>query len=116
MRVARRGRNAQGPARIAFCLKSRHTSRDGNGHTSCWLKRQGGITTHAFAAWRGHLQREDRAEDVDRSTWLKAQRRLSEAQADTVYAPIYDDTWGTIAPTHQWMRWRWCVRKTGPSS
>lgn len=49
------------------------------------------------------------AEDMDRSTWLKAQRRLAEAQEDTVYAPIYDETWGTIAPTHQ----RWFHRFLG---
>jgi SAM-dependent methyltransferase len=46
---------------------------------------------------------------MDRSTWLKAQRRLAEAQEDTVYAPIYDETWGTIDPTHQ----RWFHRFLG---
>jgi cyclopropane fatty-acyl-phospholipid synthase-like methyltransferase len=38
---------------------------------------------------------------VDRSAWLKEQRRLAEAQEDSLYAPIYDENWGAIAPTHQ---------------
>jgi SAM-dependent methyltransferase len=37
---------------------------------------------------------------MDRSDWLKEKRRLNEAQEDTIYAPIYDDHWGTITPTH----------------
>jgi SAM-dependent methyltransferase len=37
---------------------------------------------------------------MDRSTWLKEKRRLNEAQDDTIYAPIYDDHWGTITLTH----------------
>ncbi len=37
---------------------------------------------------------------MDRSEWLKEKRRLNEAQEDTIYAPIYDDHWGTISPTH----------------
>ena len=38
---------------------------------------------------------------MDRSAWLKGQRRLTEAQENTIYAPIYDVKWGAIAPTHQ---------------
>jgi ubiquinone/menaquinone biosynthesis C-methylase UbiE len=40
-------------------------------------------------------------EDMDRSAWLKEERRVAEAQEDTRYAPIYDEHWGTIDPTHQ---------------
>ena len=40
-------------------------------------------------------------EKMDRSAWLKEQRRLAEAQEDTLYAPIYDKTWGAIDPIHQ---------------
>ena len=38
---------------------------------------------------------------MDRSAWLKKQRRLTEQQEDTIYAPIYDENWGAIDPTHQ---------------
>jgi cyclopropane fatty-acyl-phospholipid synthase-like methyltransferase len=38
---------------------------------------------------------------MDRAAWLKAQRRKAEEQEDTIYAPIYDEQWGAIAPTHQ---------------
>jgi SAM-dependent methyltransferase len=38
---------------------------------------------------------------VDRSAWLKERRRLAEEQEDTLYAPIYDENWGAIAPTHR---------------
>jgi cyclopropane fatty-acyl-phospholipid synthase-like methyltransferase len=38
---------------------------------------------------------------MDRSAWLKEQRRLAEEQEDTLYAPIYDENWGAIDPTHQ---------------
>ena len=38
---------------------------------------------------------------MDRSAWLKEQRRLTEEQHDTIYAPIYDEKWGAIDPTHQ---------------
>jgi SAM-dependent methyltransferase len=38
---------------------------------------------------------------MDRSAWLKEQRRLTEEQEDTLYAPIYDENWGAIDPTHQ---------------
>jgi cyclopropane fatty-acyl-phospholipid synthase-like methyltransferase len=41
-------------------------------------------------------------EEMDRSAWLKKQRRLAEEEEDTLYAPIYDENWGaTIDPTHQ---------------
>ncbi len=38
---------------------------------------------------------------MDRSAWLKEKRRVNETQEDTIYAPIYDEKWGTIDPTHQ---------------
>ena len=38
---------------------------------------------------------------MDRAAWLKEQRRLTEEQDDTIYAPIYDKNWGDIDPTHQ---------------
>jgi SAM-dependent methyltransferase len=39
---------------------------------------------------------------MDRSAWLKEQRRLAEEEEDTLYAPIYDENWGaSIDPTHQ---------------
>lgn len=38
---------------------------------------------------------------MDRSAWLQEQRRVTEEQDDTIYAPIYDEYWGAIAPTHQ---------------
>ena len=37
---------------------------------------------------------------MDRSAWLKEQRRVTEDQDDTIYAPIYDEYWGAIDPTH----------------
>ena len=73
------------------------------------LRSQASSATATLMACRGYPTREDRVEDMDWSTWLKAQRRLAEAQEDTVYAPIYDETWGTIAPTHQ----RWFHRFLG---
>jgi ubiquinone/menaquinone biosynthesis C-methylase UbiE len=39
--------------------------------------------------------------DSDRTTWLKQQRRLMEKQEDTIYAPIYDENWGSIDSSHQ---------------
>jgi cyclopropane fatty-acyl-phospholipid synthase-like methyltransferase len=40
---------------------------------------------------------------MDRAAWLKAQRQKAEEQEDTIYAPIYDEKWGGIEPTHrQW--------------
>jgi SAM-dependent methyltransferase len=41
------------------------------------------------------------AQEMDRSAWLKEQRRLAEEQEDTLYAPIYDEKWGAIDPMHQ---------------
>ena len=38
---------------------------------------------------------------MDRSAWLKEQRRVTEEQENTIYAPIYDEKWGAIALTHQ---------------
>ncbi len=38
---------------------------------------------------------------MDRPARLKKQRRVAEEQEDTIYAPIYDENWGAIAPTHQ---------------
>jgi SAM-dependent methyltransferase len=40
-------------------------------------------------------------EAMNRLAWLKAQRRWAEEQEDTLYAPIYDEKWGAIDPTHQ---------------
>jgi hypothetical protein len=37
---------------------------------------------------------------MDRAAWLSKQRRLTEEQDDTIYAPIYDEKWGAIDPTH----------------
>lgn len=38
---------------------------------------------------------------MDRLTWLKEQRRIIEEQDDSIYAPIYDENWGAIEPTHE---------------
>ena len=38
---------------------------------------------------------------MDRTAWLKGRRRIAEAQDDTIYAPIYDEKWGAIDPTHE---------------
>lgn len=38
---------------------------------------------------------------MDRSAWLEEQRRVTEEQDDTIYAPVYDEYWGAIDPTHQ---------------
>jgi SAM-dependent methyltransferase len=40
---------------------------------------------------------------MDRATWLRDKRRAAAARMDTRYAPIYDEHWGDIAPTHQRM-------------
>lgn len=37
---------------------------------------------------------------MDRSAWLKQHRRFSEEQ-ESLYAPLYDENWGVIDPTHQ---------------
>ena len=38
---------------------------------------------------------------MERSTWLKEKRRISEEQEDTIYAPISDELWGAIPSTHE---------------
>jgi SAM-dependent methyltransferase len=38
---------------------------------------------------------------MDRSAWLKEQRRVKEEQDDSIYAPIYDEHWGEIGDTHR---------------
>jgi ubiquinone/menaquinone biosynthesis C-methylase UbiE len=38
---------------------------------------------------------------MDRTAWLKEQRRLSEEQEDNIYSSIYDENWGAVEPTHQ---------------
>lgn len=39
---------------------------------------------------------------MERSTWLKEIRRLTEERYDTLHAPTYDEYWGaTIFPTHE---------------
>lgn len=38
---------------------------------------------------------------MDRSEWLKNQRHRIEENEDRIYAPIYDDNWGTIFPLHE---------------
>jgi SAM-dependent methyltransferase len=38
---------------------------------------------------------------MDRLTWLKEQRRISEEQEDKIYSPIYDELWGEIDPVHR---------------
>ena len=38
---------------------------------------------------------------MQRSQWLRDQRRLAEEQENTIFAPIYDQNWGAIDPSHQ---------------
>ena len=38
---------------------------------------------------------------MDRPAWLREQRRLTEEQDDTIYAPIYDENWSAVDPTHR---------------
>ena len=39
---------------------------------------------------------------IERTTWLKEKRRLAEECMDTLFAPIYDDNWGSyINDTHR---------------
>jgi SAM-dependent methyltransferase len=40
---------------------------------------------------------------MDRATWLREKRRAAEERMDTRYAPVYDEHWGVIEPTHQRM-------------
>jgi SAM-dependent methyltransferase len=40
---------------------------------------------------------------MDRATWLRHKRCAAQARMDTRYAPIYDEYWGAIEPTHQRM-------------
>jgi cyclopropane fatty-acyl-phospholipid synthase-like methyltransferase len=37
---------------------------------------------------------------MDRTVWLKEQRRLMEQQEDSIYSPIYDEHWGAIDRIH----------------
>jgi SAM-dependent methyltransferase len=61
----------------------------------------GSRLVEAFNLTPGAVARRKEEEEMDRSTWLQEQRRVTEAQDDTIYAPIYDQKWGAIAPTHQ---------------
>jgi SAM-dependent methyltransferase len=38
---------------------------------------------------------------MERAAWLEEKRRVTEAQDDTIYSPIYDEKWGAMDPTHQ---------------
>jgi SAM-dependent methyltransferase len=38
---------------------------------------------------------------MDRPAWLKQQRRLAQERYDSLFAPTYDEHWGTISPTHE---------------
>ncbi len=38
---------------------------------------------------------------MDRSTWLREKRRLAEERMDTLFAPGYDERWGSINSTHR---------------
>ena len=38
---------------------------------------------------------------MERSQWLREQRRLAEEQENTLFAPIYDQNWGAIDRSHQ---------------
>lgn len=39
---------------------------------------------------------------MDRLDWLREKRRLTQERYDTLYAPTYDEYWGTtISPTHE---------------
>src|ERR671925_2158428 len=44
----------------------------------------------------------DPLNSMDRSAWLKEKRRLAEERMDTLFAPIYDENWGSyINSTHR---------------
>jgi ubiquinone/menaquinone biosynthesis C-methylase UbiE len=38
---------------------------------------------------------------MDRTAWLKEQRRLTVEQEDRIYSSIYDENWGAIDPIHE---------------
>jgi SAM-dependent methyltransferase len=38
---------------------------------------------------------------MDRSAWLKQQRRTAQERYDRLFAPTYDREWGAISPTHE---------------
>lgn len=38
---------------------------------------------------------------MNRTDWLREQRRLAEEHEDNIYAPIYDQNWGEIDPLHE---------------
>src|SRR5690349_11826709 len=41
---------------------------------------------------------------MERAAWLREKRRVAEERMDTLFAPTYDDHWGTtIEPTHSAM-------------
>lgn len=40
---------------------------------------------------------------MDRSAWLADKRRMAEKRMDTLFAPVYDEHWGHINPTHHAM-------------
>jgi SAM-dependent methyltransferase len=37
---------------------------------------------------------------MERSEWLKEKRRLTEERYDVLFAPTFDEAWGTVYPTH----------------